>query len=72
MTAEGATTFTEPQERVLDLLGHGHEACLRPELDEALDDLIAAGFVRFRAPLTPALTSAGWEAFHHLEAKSWT
>jgi hypothetical protein len=60
------TAFTEPQENVLTLLGEGHGACLRPELDEALEDLILAGLVTFKCPLTPALTAAGWSAFERL------
>lgn len=63
--------FTEAQENVLVLLGRGHGACLRPELDQALEDLVAAGFVTFRCPLTPALTAAGWRAFDRLEARVW-
>lgn len=71
MIAEVMTRLTEPEESVLTLLGHGHGACLRPELDGALDDLVQAGFVTFRCPLTPALTAAGWEAFDRLDAKGW-
>lgn len=69
MIAELLTAFTEQQEQVLSLLGHGHGACLRPELDDALEDLIVAGLVTFKCPLTPALTRAGWDAFERLDAR---
>jgi hypothetical protein len=71
MMAETLTALTEGHENVLALLGHGHGACLRPELDEALDGLVAAGLVTFKCFETPALTAAGWEAFDRLDAKGW-
>jgi len=60
------TAFTEPQKYVLTLIGQGYAACLRPELDGALEDLILAGLVTFKHPLTPALTAAGRSAFDRL------
>lgn len=60
------TAFTEPQKNVLELIGRGHAQCLRPELDDALEDLIVAGLVTFRSPLTPSLTDFGWSAFDRL------
>lgn len=72
MIIELLTAFTEPQARVLALLGHGHGGCLRPELDGALEELIAAGLVTFKFPLTPALTAAGWEAFDRVDGEDWS
>jgi hypothetical protein len=71
MMAEVLTAFTERHENVLTLLGHGHGACLRPELDEALDVLVAAGLVTYKSFETPALTAAGWAAFDRLDANGW-
>jgi hypothetical protein len=64
--AQSLTAFTDPQKYVLTLLGQGYAACLRPEQDGALEDLIIAGLVTFRSPLTPALTAAGRSAFDRL------
>lgn len=68
MIAELLTAFTEQHETILSLLGCGHGACLRPELDGALEDLVFAGLVTFKCPLTPVLTGAGWAAFERLDA----
>jgi hypothetical protein len=67
--ARSLTAFTEPQKNVLTLIGQGYAACLRPELDGALEDLIIAGLVTFRHPLTPApvLTATGRSAFDRLD-----
>lgn len=64
--SQSLTAFTELQKNVLTLIGQGYAACLRPELDSALDDLIIAGLVTFRSPLTPSLTAAGQSAFDRL------
>ena len=65
--AQSLTAFTEKQKTVLTLIGQGCAACLRPELDGALEDLIIAGLVTFRHPLTPALTAMGRSAFDRLD-----
>jgi hypothetical protein len=72
MMAEVLTALTERHENVLTLLGHGHGACLRPELDEAVDVLVAAGLVTFKSFEIPALTAAGWAAFDRLDANGWS